>query len=159
VKMIKIAGEAACRRHDIRLAVKLHPMDDKSWLIRDEIKKLPCQDRVSVIDKYDTLKLVAASDLVISGGSTVYLEALLLNVPVLIFDDYARRFWARLKSEYVDLNDKDGSVDKILGLLEDPQLLEKRLLAQESELAWHFLNGNIDVTGRFYDFLKPIRPA
>lgn len=74
---------AACGQlTDADLVIKLHPRERNEALIREWVLSFPGADKVKIIKNCNTLLLVQACDLLMTEFSTVALEALLLDKPV-----------------------------------------------------------------------------
>lgn len=154
--MIDISVEALRKSEHGILVIKTHHMDRNIETLKDIIKSEGMMDRILLIQGYDTIDIVASSDLVLCGGSTVYLESLLLRTPVLIFDSNNEKYWTKLKSDYLYFEDRAGCVGKIRGILTHSGTREERLKKQEEELLWHFNDKNDDSVRDFQKLIRSI---
>jgi CDP-glycerol glycerophosphotransferase (TagB/SpsB family) len=128
---------------NIKLVIKLHPADTNIWFTQDIVKEEDCAGKVIILKDYSLFDILASTDLLLVGGSTVYLEALLLKIPIYIFDRSERRFLKFMSEDYLDLSNKEQAIKNLRNILKSDVLLKERLKKQEEELSWHFYNNNI----------------
>lgn len=121
------------------LIVKLHPRESNEWFTRQLTSGLG-QDldrRIFVVRDYETLTLIAASDLVLTLGSTVYFEALLFRKPVMIFDDPQRRYFKFIDSHFLDVSDHDACCNQLRQFFLNPA--ERTLVKnRQAAIGTHF---------------------
>lgn len=141
-RMVRFTIRAIKKIEGVRLVIKLHPCDANEWFTRDIVKDEGGREKLSVLKKYDILELLASSSLLLTAGSTVYLEGLLLNIPVLLFDDSNARSLDYMSPDYLDINDEEASVLAIRKIIHGGPEKESRLAAQKEELKSHFLDCN-----------------
>ncbi|MBN2190388.1 MAG: CDP-glycerol glycerophosphotransferase family protein, partial [Candidatus Aureabacteria bacterium] len=149
-KVILIAARALHYVKNAKLIIKLHPREQNEWFTHNLLRKHDLDKDVIILKNHNIFDLLHASDLILSYGTTVFLEALLVKKPVLIFDDRNKKFLNFLSDDYLDLLDDKGSIRRIRKLLQDSRERENRLRRQEKELLWHFINKNEDSVERFH---------
>ncbi|MGH7197661.1 MAG: hypothetical protein ACREH5_02840 [Candidatus Omnitrophota bacterium] len=109
------------------LVIKSHPADRHLWFTRQIVEAWPAgvKNRVRIVQDYFTPDLIAAANLVLTTGSTVYFEALLMRRPALIYDYENPRFCSFMSEEFLNLDDPDGC----------QRMLAERLTAGRAEIA------------------------
>lgn len=153
-KMISIAAEAVRKYENIKLIVKFHPREKREWFTKDILEKEGILNKVVLEKNIESMKLLLNGDLLLCGGSTIYWEALLLKIPVLIFDKKKKRSLEFLNKDYLDLDNKIESVERIHRLLYYQEEKELRLKEQEYELGYHFLDKNELAVDRFCELIE-----
>ncbi len=125
------------------LIIKLHPREDHDFFTEALIAKASesVRNRVRLVKQYDTPALLAASDLVLTIGSTVFFEGLLLQKPTVLFDDADRRFFEFMSSYFIPLSDRTRSCPLIRDLLYGSARV-LRLQMQREEIDRHFFMKN-----------------
>jgi len=127
----------------VTLIIKAHPREDKLWFTRKLIESSGVCDskQVLLLTDYDTNRLLAAADLLITMGSTVFFEAFLLKKAVLFFDSAKRRYFPKMGKDFLDLDSPDTSIQRIQELL-IPSRCEAQLRLQEAKVTTHFAERN-----------------
>lgn len=143
-QMLKITLDFVSSHENTSLIIKLHPSDQMPWWTERHIAQYPSAtvQRVHCLQRADSLPLVAGSDLLLTLGSTIYFEGLLLNKPVMTFDHSSpNRYFSFLSPEYLNLQDPEGCFQRLHHLLQRGGLEHLRRAGQES-LQHHFHERN-----------------
>ena len=82
-QLIKTTIAAAKHFPDLQLVLKLHPRDPFESFTRDLVRSLDPEKNITVTRLYPTQKLVRACDLLMTVCSTVAIEAILCQKPVI----------------------------------------------------------------------------
>lgn len=125
------------------LFVKLRPGDQHLAYLQKKIGLLneKYRARVHFLQNYPTRNLIAASDLVLVGPSTVYFDALIMRIPVVLLDYSEDRRAALFSEHFFDLSDRTSWNSYVKNLLSKKNV-EQMLRDQEIEIARHFYDGN-----------------
>lgn len=140
--------------------IKFHPGEKNEWFTSEIIDRFPSDihKRIRLTKSYDTMKLIAASDLVLTFGSTVYFEALLLNRPVMIFDDPKAKFFEFMSQHRLNIKDPVAS-GKWLSRFFTENSTESVIQKQTRELELHFHEGNQRAVELISELIYPKAPA
>jgi hypothetical protein len=148
--MVKSLCMSLSLNNKMVLIIKAHPREDKLWFTKELLRGIPrsiSRRALLIKQSCNTEQLLAASDLVVTMGSTVYFEALLMRKPVLFFDDENRRYFPRMGNEFLPLFDLEKSARIIVDLL-TPHYAKQKLQRQDAEVKYHFHLSNDQVVRR-----------
>lgn len=134
-KIVRSALDYLEKNPGFSLIVKFHPRDKHAFFIENIIAQCPetVRKRVRTTLNYDTPSLIAACDVLLSTGSTVYFEGLLLGKPSLIYDDPDKRYFSFMSRDFLNVNDPASAAAAI-----DAALAH----TPEADLSDHFLQKN-----------------
>jgi hypothetical protein len=149
-KIIQISLRAVRGLDKVQLVIKLHPRETNDWFTREVLQEERAEKEVIVVKHFDTPELIQASHLVLGCLSTVYYDALVLERPILVFDDSRRRRLTFLSNDYLDESNSELAESQIRGLILDESLRSTRLARQKFEQERHFLKGNVGSIERFW---------
>lgn len=135
-------------------AIKFHPGEKMEFFTREIVEKCEpaVRERVRFVRLYDTPSLLAAADLVLTIGSTVYFEALLLKTPVFIFDYPSARFFEFMGKDFLDIENSITCRERIRSFFEKNER-DKRIAAQEREIESHFRERNAHAAENILELL------
>lgn len=146
----------ACRAvPEVYGIVKLHPRDENQNFTESLLQEYPVglRKRIRLVKNFSTPDLIAAADLVLTAGSTVYYEALLLRKPIAILDDPKKRFFGYMSPFFLALNDINKSCDVIKEMLTEAGA-RVRVKVQEEEIADHFCGNNEGARERVLELIS-----
>jgi len=109
-RSLRITLGFLAKHDDVHLLIKPHPRYKHDWFTKGIIDEFDAgvRQRTGVVEKYSSEKIVAASALVLTTGSTVTYEAALLQRPALVFDYSGNRFCSFISDDFLDLNDPES---------------------------------------------------
>jgi len=141
---IRFCAELLKRDPTIHLAVKLHPRDKNFKWNQKLVDAFPgdIKCRIRLYQKEDTRTLVLKSHLVLTMGSTVFYEAMLLKRPVFILDYHARRHTSFMHTDCLNLNKPEEAAFDFQKVCRASGWLAKELQSQQGNLRIHFHNLN-----------------
>ncbi len=143
-RSLKISLGFVSRHDNVHLVIKLHPRYKHAWVIENILKECgdPVRQRTTVVKKYPSDKMIAASDLVLATGSTIYYEAALLGRPAMVYDYSDSRFCSFMTDEFLDLNDPESCWARLREVMQsDGGALQ---VNRAEELRRHFWNDGRD---------------
>lgn len=113
------------KKSDYLILIKFHPLMDKKWI--DVYKRLDKEHaNISFRDEKNIIKFLLMSDLLISDTSSVIYEFLLLDKPVITFNNISK------KIQWEDSKDYDSLVTLVeRNLNEDPFAKERKTVYNE----------------------------
>jgi len=123
--VLKYMYKAVKKLNGVQLVVKLHPGELNDSLHKRLLKETDLEN-VIIVKKFDTYKLLFASDLVVAALSTTLLEAIALDNPVILLDLFKRGYCAFLgcKEAMREVNTEDELIDAINTMLFDLNYLK-----------------------------------
>ncbi len=118
-RSLRITLGFIAKHDDTRLLVKPHPRYQHDWFTKGIIDEFDAgvRQRTQVVQKYPSEKIVAASDLVLTTGSTVHYEAALLRRPAMVYDYSDKRFCSFISDDFLDLNDPEACWARLEGAM------------------------------------------
>lgn len=145
---------------DIFLVIKFHPADRNETYIRSFVRDLGAvlEDRICFLRQENIVSLIASADAILTYGSTVYQEALLLRKPVWTFDHGLDRNFGVISDSYLDLSNEEDFLVKIFEVL-DGLAYSRKMQEQEGELLRHFVNKNEGVPTDFEEIMRRVPEA
>ncbi len=155
-EIIKMTCRAVKGLADVKLVIKLHPRDQNEWFTYEALDEEGMSKEACVLKNYDSVKLFCASSLILSGLSTTYYEALLLDRPILIFDDSRNRRLTFMSDEYLDLAAPEATKALLRKIILEEGLRAGRLKRQQVEKNFHFLNANAGSVERCWKLLNEL---
>ncbi len=153
-QLIQMACRSVKGLENVKLVIKLHPRDHNEWFTHEVLEGEEMSKKAVVLKNYDSVKLFCGSSLILSGLSTTYYEALLLDRPIFIFDDSRNRKLAFMSDEYLDLATPEVTVALLRKIILEDDLRAGRLKRQQLEKNFHFLNANAGSVERFWKLLN-----
>lgn len=133
---------------EIRLIIKFHPREKNEWFTRQIFEHTDLKRKVIFLKRYNLSNILFSSDLVLTYGTTVYYDAMLMKVPVVLFDSARQRNLSFLSESFLDLETPLRTARDIRSLISDPGVLAERLSEQNRELEGHFIDKNRKVMER-----------
>ncbi len=118
--MIRMTLDFAAAQPGLQIILKYHPRENHVFFTQDIVRSYSkeVQNRVRYAQKQDTPSLIAASDVLLTAGSTVYFEGLLLKKPSFIFDEPDRRQFEFITPEFLDIHDPEQCFKEIESALQ-----------------------------------------
>jgi hypothetical protein len=153
-KMLRVICTLIDSSDNVEAVIKTHHMDSSVDMTRNYMDKNCRKGRWQMITEGHSTELIETSDAVLCGGSTVYLESLLMRKPVFVLDDPKEPYWNDLRAVSLDLNVPEDCVKKIVEVLSPGEKRKNKIEAQEKELEWHFLDKNESAEHEFKKILR-----
>lgn len=134
-----------------QVIIKLHPGEKNSWFTYQTINAFEktIQNRIRIIQNYETPILISGSDVVLTFGSTLYYECLLLAKKVFIFDEPEKRHFKFMSPDFLNLDDHSEASKTIYEALSNPEPKGDSNLLEE-----HFHQMNQDSIQNILKLLK-----
>lgn len=117
---------------DTLLLIKLHGMTDKKWVAAYE-KLSAASSRIYLIDDEDFAAAMVCADVMISDVSSAYAEFMLLDKPVVLFNNPRQKHYCQYKPDDIEYRIRDAGIQ--VASIEELKLAVKLSLANPTEFS------------------------
>lgn len=158
---IHFCAEFLKRDTQAEIIIKLHPRDLFVEWNKNLLAALPqaIRNRIRLTQFEDTQSLILESHGVLTMGSTVFYEALLLKRPVFILDYQSRNQTSFMSPECLDLENIEVSAATFQSQCRRNDWLQTELEKQQQNMNYHFFMENQDFMSEFENVLAEAKES